>query len=126
MDTVITSIEGLPCSPFTDTCDVGIIITSGAPTYFKITGSNLSGITRFDWYPRNHDSVLFKTRQLILVNECLATCMVMVTNNFHSLTNRGGHLSFRLEDGTVLTYPVRTFGQLGQLWTSPYQGINTG
>lgn len=124
--TTITCIDALPFSPYNGCGKAGIIITAGCPTYFRIVGAGLDGITHFDWYPKNLGTVEFKTRQLILVNDTLGTCMVMVTDNFYSTTNRAGHLSFRLIDGNVLTYPVITYGQLGQLWRSPSQGLITG
>jgi hypothetical protein len=73
-------------------------------------------------------SVEFITRGLILVDNTLGTFMVMVTNNFFFDTDRGGHISFRLDDGTTLTSPVKTFGKVSlvPLWQAPEAGLNTG
>ncbi len=124
--TTIASINAMPFSPYNGRGIAGIIITNGCPTYFNITGSDLDRIVSFDWYPKNPASIQFQTRQLILVNSMLATFMVMVTDNYYSVVDRAGHLSFRLDDGTTLTYPVVTYGQLGPLWISPEQGLITG
>jgi len=126
MNATITCVESLPFGPYNGSGKAGIIITNGCPSYFKVTGVNLDLIIDFDWYPRNPGTIEFKTRGMILVDNCLGTCMVMVIDNQYSTVDRGGHLSFRLIDDTVITVPVVTYGQLGHLWTSPYQGIDTG
>lgn len=126
MTTTITSINALPFSPFNGTGIAGIIITNGCPSYFLLTGANLDRIVSFNWYPKNPASVQFQTRQLILVDNTSGTFMVQVTDNYYNIVDRAGHLSFRLDDGTTLTYPVATYGQLGPLWTSPDQGLITG
>ena len=126
--TTITDIFALPGGPFNGTGIAGIVITSGVPSYFKLTGSGLEQIVSVDWFPRNPGSVVFDTRQLILVDNTLGTFMVRVTDNFLDTTDREGKLSFRLDDGTALSYPVKTYGRVsvGPLWTSPEQGLNTG
>jgi hypothetical protein len=52
----------------------------------------------------------------------------MVTNNYFYDTDRGGHISFHLDDGTTISAPVKTFGKISltPLWTSPDQGFITG
>jgi hypothetical protein len=58
----------------------------------------------------------------------MGTFMVMVTDNFLYDDDRAGHISFRLDDGTTLTAPVKTYGRVsvGPLWQSPEQGLITG
>lgn len=126
--TTITEIFAMPGGPYNGTGIVGIVITSGVPSYFKVTGASLERIVSVDWFPKNPGSVIFDTRQLILVDNTLGTFMVRVLDNFLDTTDREGRISFRLDDGNVLTYPVKTFGRVsvGPLWTSPEQGINTG
>jgi hypothetical protein len=124
--TTIASINAMPYSPYNGRGIAGIIITNGCPSYFMITGANLDRIVSVNWYPKNAASVQFTTRQLILVDNTLGTFMVMVTDNYYNVIDRAGHLSFRLVDGTTLTYPVVTYGQLGPLWTSPETGLITG
>lgn len=126
--TVIADIQALPSSPFQGSGLVGIVITSGVPSYFRLTGTNLSGIVSVNWYPKNAASVLFKMRQIILVDENEGTFMVQVLDNYLDTCDRAGHLSFRLIDGTTLTAPVKTYGRVsvGPLWTAPDQGLITG
>lgn len=128
MTTTITSVFALPTSPFQGSGLVGIVITPGVPCYFKLTGTGLSAITNVTWYPSNAGSVIFETRQLILIDDTIGTFMIKVTNNFLSVTDRGGRLSFRLDTGDVITFPVKTYGPVSYmpLWTSPYEGLNTG
>jgi hypothetical protein len=126
--TTITRIDALPGCPYNGTGTVGIIITSGVPSYFKLTGSELGDITSVTWYPMHPSSVKFEMRGLILVDDTTGTFMVRVTDNYLYNTDRGGHISFRLSDGTTLTSPVKTYGRVSAsaLWTSPYQGLITG
>lgn len=126
--TTIAQIDSLPGGPFNGTGIVGIVITSGIPSFFKVTGSDLDRIVSVNWYPANPASVKFETRKMILIDNTLGTFMVMVTDNYLSNNNRAGHISFRLDDGTTLTAPVETYGRVsvGPLWCAPDQGINTG
>jgi len=126
--TVITSIYALPTSPYQGTGTVGIVITSGVPSYFKLTGVDLDKIVDIAWYPEIPGSVDFITRQLILLNQNEGTFMIQVINNFLFNHDRGGRLSFRLDTSETLTYPVITYGPVSYqpLWTSPYEGLITG
>ena len=126
--TTISYINALPSSPFVGTGLVPIVITNGIPSYFQVIGSDLSGITSVNWYPENQTSVKFATRQMILVDDTQGTFMIRVTDNYLSICNRGGHISFQLTDGSTVTFPVVTYGPVsaGPLWTSPEQGLVTG
>jgi len=126
--TTIASILSLPGSPFNGSGIVGIVITNGVPSYFKVTGSDLDRIISVNWYPEHPASVKFTTRDMILVDNTMGTFMVMVTDNFLYDNNRAGHISFRLDDGTTLTAPVKTYGRVsvGPLWQSSEQGLITG
>lgn len=128
MTTTIAKIQALPTSPFEGTGIIGIVITSGIPSYFKIIGSNLDKITSFNWYPLNPASVLFETRQLVLIDNTEGTCMVRVNDNFLNTCDRGGRISFQLDDGTTISAPVTTYGpvSVGPLWNSPQSGLITG
>lgn len=126
--TVITAVNGLPTSPFNGTGTVGIVITSGIPSYFQLIGQNLDRIVSVRWYPVNPASLLWEDRQLILVSPLLGTFMIRVLDNYLNDCNRGGQISFRLDDGTTLQYPTETYGRvsLGPLWQAPAQGLITG
>lgn len=126
--TTIANIQSLPGPPYNGTGIVGIVITNGIPSYFKVTGSDLNRIVSVNWYPENPASVKFQTRDMILIDNTTGTFMVMVTDNFLYDFDRGGHISFRLDDSTTLTAPVKTYGRVsvGPLWTSPEQGLITG
>lgn len=126
--TTIAAIQALPCSPYDGSGKVSIVITSGVPSYFRLTGSDLDQITNIQWLPKKPGSVLFEMRQLILVNNTEGTFMVRVVNNLLDTTDRAGKLSFRLSDGTTLSAPVVTYGpvSMGPLWTAPGQGLITG
>jgi len=124
---IITGIHALPTSPYEGTGNVGIVITSGIPSYFRITGANLDLITSIRWYLKNPGSLMFEMRELILVDSTLGTFMVRVTDNFLDTTNRAGKLSLSFENGS-LSYPVITYGpvSVGPLWSAPGSGLNTG
>lgn len=126
--TTIASVQALPSSPYEGSGIAGIVITSGVPSYFKLEGSNLNRIVSVNWFPRNPSSVLFEMRQLILVDNTIGTFMVRVLDNYLSTTDRGGKIAFRLDDGTALYVPVKTYGpvSVGPLWTAPGQGLITG
>lgn len=126
--TTIVSCETLPFSPYAGSGLVGIVITSGVPTFFKLVGANLDQIVSVNWYPEHAGSVQFKMRQLILVDNTMGTFMVQVTNNLLNDCDRGGHISFRINDGTTQVLPVKTFGKVSlvPLWQSPEAGLNTG
>lgn len=126
--TSITNIKALPGSPFDGSGFVGIVITSGIPSYFRISGTDLDRIVSVNWYPDNPSSVIFEMRELILVSPTEGTFMVKVIDNLLSTSNRGGRISFRLNDGTTLNSPVKTYGpvSVGPLWTAPSQGLITG
>jgi hypothetical protein len=126
--TVITSINALPGSPFNGTGIVGVVITSGVPSYFEVTGIDLDKIVSVNWYPENPASVLFETRNMILIDNTRGTFMVRVKDNYLYDYNRAGHISFRLDDDTTLTAPVQTYGRvsIAPLWTAPDQGLITG
>jgi hypothetical protein len=128
MTITISNIIALPTSPFQGSGLVGIVITSGVPSYFKLEGTELNRITDVNWYPNNPASVAFITRQLILVDQTMGTFMIKVTDNYLSVTDRGGRLSFRIDTGETITFPVKTYGPVSYqpLWTSPYEGLNTG
>lgn len=126
--TVITRIQALPSSPYEGTGLVGIVITSGVPSYFRLVGTELNRIVSINWYPKNPASLSFKMRELILLSPEEGTFMVQVLDNYLNINDRAGHLSFRLDDGTTLTAPVKTYGPMsvGPLWTAPDQGLITG
>ena len=126
--TVISKINALPASPFNGTGIIGIVITSGIPSYFQLIGAGLDDIVSVHWYPANPGSLLWDERQLILLSPEQGTFMIRVLDNYLNDNDRGGQLSFRLGDGTTLQYPVQTYGKvsLGPLWTAPSQGLITG
>ena len=126
--TTIAAIQALPTSPFEGTGMVGIVITNGVPSYFKIIGSELDKIISFNWYPKNPASVIFETRQLILIDNTQGTVMVRVDDNMLDISNRGGRVSFQLDDGTTISAPVITYGpvSVGPLWQSSASGLITG
>jgi len=126
--TTIARIQALPTSPFEGSGIVGIVITSGIPSYFKLTGSELNRITSFNWYPKNPASVKFEVRQLILVDNTQGTFMVRVIDNFLDTNDRAGFVSFQMDDGSTFSAPVATYGpvSVGPLWTAPGQGLITG
>jgi hypothetical protein len=128
MTTSIALIELLPGSPYNGSGFVGIVITSGVPSFFKVVGANLQDITSVNWYPKNPGTVDFEMRQLITVDNTVGTFMVMVTNNRLNTDDRSGYLSFRVTDGTTISFPVKTFGRVSvaPLWTDPGQGLITG
>jgi hypothetical protein len=124
----IVSITGLPYSPFNGSDKVGIVITSGVPTFFKIVGINLDEIISVNWYPQDPGSVNFSVRPLILVDATQGTFMIKVTNNYLSDHDRKGVLSFQLTDMTTRSYPVETYGRLSAMpiWRAPSEGLITG
>jgi hypothetical protein len=126
--TTIDEVQALPTSPFAGSGLVAIVITSGVPSYFKVVGSELSNIISFNWYPENRASVIFETRQFIPVDDTIGTCMVKVTDNLLDITDRGGRISFQINDGSTISFPVVTYGptSVGPLWTAPAVGLNTG
>lgn len=126
--TVISRIQALPSSPYEGSGLVGIVITSGVPSYFRLLGTDLDRIVSINWYPKNPASLLFKMRELILLNPEEGTFMVQVLDNYLNINDRGGFLSFRLDDGTTMSAPVKTYGPMsvGPLWTAPDQGLITG
>jgi len=125
----IASIISLPSSPYNGSGVVGIIITSGVPSYFKITGSSLDRIVSVNWYPKNPASVLQESSGTItLLDNTQGTFMIRVLNNYLDINDRGGHLSFRIDDGSTLQAPVKTYGPISvmPIWTAPNQGLITG
>lgn len=126
--TTITAIQALPSSPYEGTGLVGIVITSGIPSYFRLAGVGLDGITSIRWFPKNPGSVQFEMRELILVDNTVGTFMVRVTDNYLDTSDRAGIISFTLVDGTTLSAPVKTYGpvSVGPLWQAPGQGLITG
>ncbi len=54
--------------------------------------------------------------------------MIKIIDNQFDICNRGGKISFRLTDGTAISFPVSTLGPvaMGRLWRSPYEGLDTG
>lgn len=126
--TIISKIQALPTSPFQDTNVVGIVITNGIPSFFRVIGSNLDDIVSVNWYPANPASVLFEVQQLMLLDHTEGTFMIRVSNNYLDTDNRGGKLSFQLKDGSVISMPVITYGpvSVGPLWQSPNTGLITG
>jgi hypothetical protein len=124
----IGSIQSLPNSPYNGTAFVGICITSGVPNYYKLTGSNLNRIVSVRWFPENPASVLQESRNLILIDNTLGTFMIRVLNNYLDIEDRGGYISFKLDDGTTLSAPVKTYGRISlmPLWQAPGAGLITG
>jgi len=119
--TTIVEISGLPCSPFNGTGIVGIIISNSTPSFFMVQGSELGRIVDVKWYPTHPTSVKFETRDLILVDDTLATFMVLIVDNYYDDCNRGGVISFRLDDETTITVPAVTFNPVvcKTPWVSP-------
>jgi len=119
--TTIASINGLPCSPFNGTGIVGIIITNSTPSFFMVEGSDLDRIVDVKWYPEHPSSVKFETRDMILIDNTLGTFMVMLIDNYYNDCDRGGHISFRLDDETTIAFPAMTFNPVvcKTPWVSP-------
>jgi len=126
--TTITAIQALPSSPYEGSGLVAVVITSGIPSYFRLEGIGLDGITSVRWFPKNPGSVQFEMRQLILVDDTVGTFMVRVTDNYLDTTDRAGIISFAFDDGTTFSAPVKTYGpvSVGPLWQAPGQGLITG
>ena len=126
--TTITAIQALPSSPYEGSGLVAVVITSGIPSYFRLEGIGLDGITSVRWFPKNPGSVQFEMRQLILVDDTVGTFMVRVTDNYLDTTDRAGIISFAFDDGTTFSAPVKTDGpvSVGPLWQAPGQGLITG
>jgi hypothetical protein len=126
--TTIIGIDLLPTNPFAGSSLVALIITSSVPSYYRIRGIDLHEIVQVDWYPENPTTVEFQTRQVVLIDNTEGTFMIRVTDNFLDITDRKGKLSFRLQNGTTLAFPVQTVGpvDVGRLWQSPYEGLITG
>lgn len=126
--TIIISVQALPTSPYEGTGLVPIVITSGVPSYFRLNGVDLDRIVSLRWIPKHPGTVLFETRQLILVNSAEGTFMVRVLDNYLDINDRAGRIIFTLDDENTLSAPVITYGpvSIGPLWSSPNSGINTG
>lgn len=128
MPAAIASIETLPGSPYNGTQFVGIVITTGVTSFFKITGSNLNELVSVDWYPKNPSSVLQQSSKINLISPTEASFSIQVLNNYLDNRDRGGVLSFRQLGGTTLSLPVKNFGPISfmPLWMAPDQGLITG
>jgi hypothetical protein len=126
--TAISSIQALPGSPFNGSGYVGIMITNGISSYFKVVGANLNRIVSVSWYPKNPASVLQESRNMILIDNTYGTFMIKVLNNYLDNCDRGGYVSFVIDDNTTLVAPVKTYGPIsvGPLWSAPDQGLITG
>lgn len=126
--TTIIGIDLLPTNPFAGSQLVALIITSSVPSYYRVRGIDLQDIVHVAWYPENPNSVLFETRQIILLNNTEGTFMIRVVDNYLDTTDRKGKISFRLIDGTTLSFPVQTVGPVstGRLWIAPTDGLITG
>ena len=126
--TTITSVLSLPGGPYNGSGKIGIVITSGIPCYYQVTGSDLQDIVSVNWYPKNPGSVLFTVRNLIFINNTQATFMIQVIDNYLDISDRGGNISFRLSDGTTLSVPAITYGRSSvmPLWRAPGEGLITG
>jgi hypothetical protein len=124
----IASIQSLPPGPFDNTGTAGIRITNGVTTYFKITGANLNRIVSVNWYPQNPATVLQKSRNMILIDNTQGTFAITVLENYLSCKDRGGYISFGLDDGTTMVAPVKTYGRLSMMpiWQAPDSGLITG
>jgi hypothetical protein len=124
----ISNILALPGSPFQGSGFVGVVITSGIPSYFELTGTDLDQIVSVQWLPANPSSVVYEMRQLILVDNTRGTFMVRVLDNLLNNCDRAGKIIFRLDDGDTLSFPVKTYGpvSVGPLWTAPGEGLITG
>lgn len=126
--TTISQIHALPTSPFEGSGLVAIVITSGIPSYFRVTGLNLENIISVNWFPENNKTLDFEIRQLTLVDTTEGVFMIRVLDNHLTTEDRGGVLSFKISDGTSINYPVTTYGPVssGPLWTPPTTGLITG
>lgn len=126
--TTIVNIQALPTSPYEGTGLVAIVITSGVPSYFRVTGADLNRIVSVRWFPKHPGTLLFEMRQLILVDDTEGTFMVKVLDNYLDTNDRAGRIVFTLDDDTTRSAPVVTYGpvSVGPLWTSPNAGLITG
>lgn len=126
--TTIVSVNALPTSPYEGSGLVAVVITSNIPSYFKVIGSDLDRIVSVRWFPENPASVLFEMRQFIPVESTYGTFMIKVTDNYLNITDRAGRVSFTIDDGTTLSFPVITYGPVsaGPLWSAPSSGLITG
>jgi len=126
--TIITNIQALPTSPYEGSGMVAIVITSGVPSYFRVTGIDLNQITSIRWFPKNPSTLSFETRQFILVDNTEGTFMIKVTDNYLNINNRAGRIVFTFDNGSTQAFPVVTYGpvSVGPLWTAPSSGLNTG
>lgn len=128
--TTILGIDLLPFNPYSGTEIVALVITSSVPSYYKMTGIGLDRIVHIDWYPSDPGSVVFDVRQFIASDDTYTsgTFMIKVLDNYLNADDRGGRISARLDDGTTISFPVKTLGPVstGRLWQSPYEGLSTG
>jgi hypothetical protein len=124
----IAAINALPNNAYNGTGKVGILITNNITSYYQVIGSNLNRIVSVKWYPENAASVLQTSRNMILIDDTQGTFAVTVLNNYLNDCNRAGYISFGLDDGTTLQWPVVTYGplSLSPIWTAPDQGLITG
>lgn len=125
--TVIASINPM-FGRFPPSNTVPVIITSGVPSNYELTGSALDQIESVNWYPANPGTVKFRVRNLVLVDHTRGTFIIEVIDNYLDTSDRKGRIGFTLVNGSSISYPVQTIGPVSAmpLWIAPAQGLITG
>ena len=123
---IITSIQGLPQTPFDNAGYVGINITNNRDSYFLATGDNLNNVINFRWFPTNPASISYTSNIVSVPNITQLVFHFRIIDNFLDICDRGGQVVFYFIDGTNQSFPVKTFGTLGRLWLPPAEGLITG
>jgi hypothetical protein len=122
---VISCINRIPADPINGGKIAGILISNNSTNYFNVVGNNLDQIIDVRWSPANPATIKFNVIPYVAypgsVN--LARFGIVILDNFFNAENRGGYLSFRRLDNTMIQWPVVTYGSLNLTWNGPYSGL---
>lgn len=115
---VISLITRTPASPLDTGTNVGIPVSPGM-NFYNVQGNNLDKIISISW---NTNDIKFKINTLNLYSKNLASFSIIIEDNFNNASMHPSTLNFKREDGTVICFPVTTYGNLGLRWNGPFSG----
>ena len=125
----ITDITSMVPHQFVPEHNVSVLITNGITTHLMVSG-DLTGVTvtSIKWYPADATSVLFAIKAFTQIDNTSGVFAIEILNNHLDITDRGGHVTIKLSDGSKFTKSVSTYGPpaTGPLWQFPYCGLQTG
>jgi len=100
----------------------GVCITRATSNFYNVIGDNLDQIISVFWSPRNPATIKFRIIPIQLYSINMLRFGILILDNHNDACDRGGMISFRRPDGSLIQWNVVTYGNIGTEYHSPLSG----